>query len=613
MPEDAVLPYRRPTGPLPPDSPVEPERIPFLPGNSFSDVFKSDYRKSHLLDYKNGYKVPREVLGKHGGFPETMEELESLIAAATARNADLTYGGKLSLTRPTVAPAFVPSFVMYDKVVLRFRAYFKQTMHDSTEQYLLRIVMILYYLEDDSIAVVEPPQANSGILQGVLIKRQRLPKSSTDFYTIQDFNNGVNVTFYGKTFHIVDCDDFTKDYMESKLKIQLQPAEPVPTDKYLQSRIRPTPQRSAQTRHDKLWKFLQHDRHVLRFYCVWQPEDTGVDGAPTGEVRDFVMHYYLVDDCVDVKEVHRPNDGRDPSPLLLKRQPLPKAFHELDDLQFGEYYNWREFRTGGVVNVLNRKFIIRDCDEFTRKWYKTNLNLDMPALQLSRPTPTRPQRTYPPYNGFGSEEDSLQSCLHLVLQPPKKEFQHDDTRVLRFVAVMDSRHREDATRRFIISVYLPEVQVSIYEPPQRNTGTIGGKFLEKCKVLVPGADMQHPRYYAAGDFYVGARIGINAHTFRLVDADEYVYKYMEGMSSVYKMASAEEVVRKVKQLGRAAVVRAVLAKRPVSATGSGNAAAAERKVSLDEIKQALEGSGLVLHEMVTIYRQQDKVRELISE
>lgn len=94
--------------------------------------------------------------------------------------------------------------------VLRFNAYFKQTVHESIEQYHLRRVRILYYVEDDSIAVVEPPVENSGIPQGVLLKRQKMPKSSTEFYTVRDFNLGINVTFYGKTFRVVSCDGFTE-------------------------------------------------------------------------------------------------------------------------------------------------------------------------------------------------------------------------------------------------------------------------------------------------------------------------------------------------------------------------------------------------------------------
>jgi hypothetical protein len=45
----------------------------------------------------------------------------------------------------------------------------------------------------------------------------------------------------------------------------------------------------------------------------------------------------------------------------------------------------------------------------------------------------------PPYNGFGSLEDTLQSCLSLIPQPPKKDFirmLENDNKVLRYSAVM---------------------------------------------------------------------------------------------------------------------------------------------------------------------------------
>ena len=46
---------------------------------------------------------------------------------------------------------------------------------------------------------------------GKLIRRQRLPKN--DFgenWHWKDLNNGVNVTFYGRIFHLYDCDKWTK-------------------------------------------------------------------------------------------------------------------------------------------------------------------------------------------------------------------------------------------------------------------------------------------------------------------------------------------------------------------------------------------------------------------
>jgi len=37
-----------------------------------------------------------------------------------------------------------------------------------------------------------------------------------------------------------------------------------------------------------------------------------------------IIHYYLVDDTVEIREVHGANDGRDPFPVLVCRQRLPK-------------------------------------------------------------------------------------------------------------------------------------------------------------------------------------------------------------------------------------------------------------------------------------------------
>lgn len=62
---------------------------------------------------------------------------------------------------------------------------------------------------------------------------------------------------------------------------------------------------------------------VLRFYAMW--DDTT---SMFGENRPYVIHYYLADDTVEVREVHKHNDGRDPFPVLIKRQRLPKTFVE---------------------------------------------------------------------------------------------------------------------------------------------------------------------------------------------------------------------------------------------------------------------------------------------
>ena len=61
------------------------------------------------------------------------------------------------------------SFIFYTQV-LRFYGFFKQTVNESpAEYYRVRPVHIFYYLEDDSISVVEPHVENSGMPQGLYI------------------------------------------------------------------------------------------------------------------------------------------------------------------------------------------------------------------------------------------------------------------------------------------------------------------------------------------------------------------------------------------------------------------------------------------------------------
>ncbi len=60
------------------------------------------------------------------------------------------------------------------------------------------------------MSVVEPAIENSGIPQGKLIKRQRLPKNDLgDCWHWKDLNLDMDVTLYGKVFHIYNCDQWT--------------------------------------------------------------------------------------------------------------------------------------------------------------------------------------------------------------------------------------------------------------------------------------------------------------------------------------------------------------------------------------------------------------------
>ena len=68
--------------------------------------------------------------------------------------------------------------------VLRFYGWFQQTVHESPdEHYRVRHVNVYYYLEDDSIAVVEPHVENSGLPQGTPLVLQRTQRELTHTLT----------------------------------------------------------------------------------------------------------------------------------------------------------------------------------------------------------------------------------------------------------------------------------------------------------------------------------------------------------------------------------------------------------------------------------------------
>lgn len=142
--------------------------------------------------------------------------------------------------------------------------------------------------------------------------------------------------------------------MQETEGIVLNSPEKMPMDPHQESRVRPVRQMPVVAeKRDKLKRFLEKDRKVLRFYCIWDDRH-----SMFGELREFVLHYHLVDDSIEVREVQKPNNGRDPFPILLRRQSLPKGFQELSDVFESEKYTWKDLKIGACINVLGRPFLM---------------------------------------------------------------------------------------------------------------------------------------------------------------------------------------------------------------------------------------------------------------
>uniref|UniRef100_A0A8C5TKP6 EF-hand domain containing 1 n=1 Tax=Malurus cyaneus samueli TaxID=2593467 RepID=A0A8C5TKP6_9PASS len=499
--------------------------------------------------FKNGYafsRLPREGIGGDTLFANQLsqDELDDLCTKRTT----LTYG-QVKRSAPS---RFTPAFVEYDKKVLKFDAYFMEEVSISpVENYRIRHVGIYYYLEDDSMCIIEPVVKNSGLVQGKLMKRHRVPKNDQgDFYHWKDLNLGIDLHIYGRTYRLVNCDAFTKVFLESQ-GIVVNPEEEMVLDPYTEQHRTPVQKPMVPASPDPFRQFLAYDTKVLRFYAIW--DDTN---CPFGDHHPCIIHYFLADDTVEVREVHRRNDGRDPFPILMKRQRLPKVFEdknknfpscvlEITDHEVKEWYSPKDFGIGKTLTLLGRTFLIYDCDKFTQDFYREKYGVtDFQPLDVHKKPTKKVVQVIPPHNGFGIPEDSLQNCLSLVPKPPRKniiKMLENNLKVLRYQMALESPVPEDKNRIFILSYFLSDDTVSIFEPPVRNSGILGGKYLKRTKVTKPGSTPENPIYYEPSDFTIGSTIEVFGHRFVITDADTFVLNYLENHAENFPAATLQSI------------------------------------------------------------------------
>ncbi|XP_074714588.1 EF-hand domain-containing family member C2 isoform X1 [Strix uralensis] len=548
--------------------------LPLLPGASrHRNIGKEKFHKSQHWGYCNNVAM---LVGEGkpgiGGEPLPGQKLKS------------TYS-----VFPEGMGSDAPAWVAFDKQVLSFDAYFEEEVPDKNQElYRIRHCKIYFYLEDDTIQVIEPQVKNSGITQGTIVRRHRIPlppPHEDQFYTIDHFNINIEVILYARKYKIIDCDQFTKNFLR-KMGVRLNPPTGRPDDPYTKERQKildsMKPLRPYE-RIDTLKQFLDHDGHVLRFFCVWDdPESMFHDP------RELVMHYYLSDDTIDIKEIIPVNSGRDAVPLFLRRDKLPKyaptglyppgtitsrtvlnvlgklGHYILDNRKTGavhqEFYRDSDLKIGAVINVWGRKIILCDCDEFTKEYYRTKYGIeDFTPVPFKAPPPPKSEKMFPPYTGFGSEEDSLCSCMGLLPKPPQKDFKKFmekdrsgmESNILRFLAKLVTDSPIDKDRKFIISYFLSDDTISVFEHTQQNTGILGGKFLERGRIKKPGQELfksEPSEYFNAQNLFVGARVCFHGHNFFLVDADEYTFNYMEKHANEFSVADIGVILKKLKDI-----------------------------------------------------------------
>ena len=557
------------------------QQLPFLPGYSVAVDKRDRFHKAHYFDVSsNGTRIDHSqslavnaqaavaYANANPNHPLAVAPSASLTTYNTAHTSPAfhTSPSPSSLTSPpnpssSSTLSSLPAWVAYDRKVLRFYGYFKEAVHSSPiETWRVRRCVLYLYLEDESLHIAEPKIENSGIPQGVFVKRHRIPKPDSNMlYGVDDLRVGVDMLVYGRAIRLIDADAFTRDFY-AKHGTVLAAAEEYPLDAFA-VKSAPSSVSTHKLMHPhKLYmeaslgkpmlpsasatqQFLTLDGHVLRFYASWD------DDKMYGEKKPYILHYYLADDTIEVNEVQTANNGRDPFPTLLKRGRLPKDWQSgiPNVAKLGTshteltsaYYSLLDLRIGNTVNVYGRLLTLCSMDAYTRQYYAANFGMqddDFTPIHMTDVETELAQLTPPPYNGYGSEEDSLGSFLFLVPKVPKINYQRlsdYDGVHLRYLAQLHpaTASKVDRDRRFILTLYVATQQISIFERLERNSGFLGGKFLERSKLKNPATGKSYEwkefRGGIGGGGGGGARVRVNEYEFEVLEADEYTRKWME--------------------------------------------------------------------------------------
>jgi len=463
-------------------------------------------------------------------------------------------------------PRVTPAWLKHDKQVLRFYAFFQESISERPDENArYRQCVLMYFMEDGTIRISEPRQENSGIPQGCFLKRHRVPKADqTGFLGPGDFRVGEDIVIYGRRFHVTGADRFTRWFFEEN-GIDLGPDEPVVEDMWERKyKFTKTAEKGglAVSRNvveakklnaftlgcppadRKLTQFLENDRKVLRFYAYW--DDPTLYGC-----RVYAKcHYFLSDNTFEVNEAHSRNSGRDNYPNFFKRAQLLKenrvnAYPGMLEPDPQPYLP-EDLLVGQSFSVWGRTFILYDVDDFTRDFYKEYLGIDQKEnmLDVSEPAIKHTALPPPPHCGPGREEDSIVNVMMIRPVQPKQDLgkmMKLTGEVCRFEAKMVTGQPEDEIRRLIVAYYPADDEVMVTELQQRNSGFTGGKFCAKKKMKNPATG----EYFTLTDLAVGKYVTVKSHPLVIIRADEHCLQYLEAHPEEFPYADPMLVARKL--------------------------------------------------------------------
>ena len=283
-----------------------------------------------------------------------------------------------------------------------------------------------------------------------------------------------------------------------------------------------------------------HEKQVLRFYGVfseerpWDSEAAlGVPQMETSITRHLTICWFLEDGTISMNEGSAQNG-------MSGGCFANRAIYQKKD---GTDYTIKDLSVGNTIQGRGQDILIYDADKNTREYFRKNLKEIMaPALDVA-PKVRQDQGVAFATGGAAGhlpepmlheegnyKQKSAEYEVNKARSDKTREFRKNDTRVLRFESILDSKTANtiadkilNSTNRYAVNYYLADNTMEIKLIRDKRSGFDEvpslfkrGKLAKNWKEAGQG---KQPIYYALADLVCGKSIDCVGRTLTLIDCD----------------------------------------------------------------------------------------------
>ncbi|KAH8077608.1 alpha-tubulin binding protein [Aureococcus anophagefferens] len=346
----------------------------------------------------------------------------------------------------------------------------------------VRKCFVLFHLEDGTVEVLEERTSNSGVAGGRFFNRAPPGAAGMGWKTQpapglgapstagpEGLEVGGELVFLGQTFYLVDADGFTRDWYARVFGKTQPPAVdyPVATPREYHAEHATGLGKAAGGQMNKERQFFSHEE-VLKFVVTWD------DPSPGGQQHEYKLCFYLSDSCAALllhANWYREALGVVQPPSQHAPKPPPSR--------------------GGAAKKSPKKPVDDGAPSFTASAFCGEEH-GYAASTMRR------SGKQCDWDRELKVQDKTIRCRLVPVRP-------DGTTKPRSHA---SANAIESRGAFILTYFLPDNTLSIFEEHVNNSGVIGGAFLKRGKYKVPDeAGSGAMRYFSPTDFYLGALQG----------------------------------------------------------------------------------------------------------